>query len=638
MTNYIKELEIKSFRALKNVKYDNIGLVNKIYGKNGSGKTTTIEAINWVLSGETLDYGGTDELNINDLNPNEILDVKLTLSQGQTLQRKYGNKIQDNGNETLINYFYVNDVKCKNQKDYFDCVCKAFNLNYKTQQKLNLISCFINPYKFSLGVDSKILRKFIEELLNINIDKIVFDTGKFSKIIIDYNMQFGNFNNLIESYNKGIKNINANIDNANAVIGNNDVDFDENELENLKVEKRVLQQNYKPFDNPKLHELSNLYIEKKKELAQSQSDDILNNTCQEEKDIAKELVGLKNEYNSNVDKYNSAIATSNFLNTKLETTKNSLELTENLLKETKESSFETIICPHCNGIVNENGLNDFNEKKANKIKEINATIEAKKTEIENLTKEKNANDLKVDDLIDLLSAEQKQLSKLKSDLEKIKKDPNRINKSQKTIDLEKIVETTEIDLAKLKEQYEMDKANYNNDYNNKLNEIETKINALLISKEKKSFITKAIDEKRKLLKEKEELENKIVIAKEFKKVKIQETKKQLSKIFGDDLDFEFIKEYKTSDNFKEVCYATLKGIKYSSMNTANKLKIGILIIKKLKEYIGGCDLPIVFDISDNLGNEALNNIISNANTQLFFTSVDKEDKEERSLCIVKEIK
>lgn len=33
MINFIKEVYIKSFRALRDVKYDNIGLINEVYGK-----------------------------------------------------------------------------------------------------------------------------------------------------------------------------------------------------------------------------------------------------------------------------------------------------------------------------------------------------------------------------------------------------------------------------------------------------------------------------------------------------------------------------------------------------------------------------------------------------------------------------
>ena len=51
----IKSIRIKKFRKLENVNEENIGLINELYGSNGSGKTSFISFISWVLWGETLD-------------------------------------------------------------------------------------------------------------------------------------------------------------------------------------------------------------------------------------------------------------------------------------------------------------------------------------------------------------------------------------------------------------------------------------------------------------------------------------------------------------------------------------------------------------------------------------------------------
>ena len=69
----IKSINIKKFRQLENVFEENIGLINELYGSNGSGKTSFISFITWLLYGETLDYGKNDEMNIDSYKPYDTI-------------------------------------------------------------------------------------------------------------------------------------------------------------------------------------------------------------------------------------------------------------------------------------------------------------------------------------------------------------------------------------------------------------------------------------------------------------------------------------------------------------------------------------------------------------------------------------
>lgn len=638
MINFIKEVYIKSFRALRDVKYDNIGLINEIYGKNGCGKTTTIEALNWMLSGETLDYGEKDDGNIDDLNHNELLDVTITMNDGQTFQRKFGYKLQENGEETQVNYFYANDRKCKNQKEYYQYIDSMFGLRFKTEQKLNLRTALINPYKFSLGVDPKILRKFIEELLNIDIDQKLMDTGKYIDIINDYTKNLKNYNYLIESYNKKMKDIDNQINVYNIQTENGKPEYDQIKLADLKTQKLSLQQNYKPFEDAKLHELTLLGNDLTRKLAESQKEDIVNSVSEEEKELNTKINELKTQYNHNVDKYNRLNSNTSILQSKIKYTQQEIEALTSEIVLLRNKKFEIITCPNCHTIINEKGLNEFNEKKANDIKEKEGSLNRRAEELSQYENDFNINTDDTNNLIEIMKTQKLNLSDLKTQLEKLLNDPNKIKKSSKTLELESQIETTKKQYDEQLTQYEINKQKYNDEYNSKLNDLDEEINKMIINYNESLNYQNAIDQKKKLFIEKEELQHKIQVAKDFKKDKIIETKNQIHKIFGDEVDFEFIQEYKTSDNFKEVCYATLKGVKYNSMNTANKLQIGVLIIKKIKEFIGGCALPIIFDISDNIGKQALNNILSNSSSQVFFTCVDRTDESERQLKVLKGIK
>lgn len=639
MKNYIKELNIISFRALRNVKYDQIGLVNEIYGKNGSGKTTTIEAINFMLSGETLDYGEKDEQNIDEKNPNDIIDIIITLSDGQTLERAYGNKIQENGNVTLVNYFYANGRKCKNQKEYYEYVDNMFNLKVSTKQKINLRSCFMNPYKFSMGVDPKILRKYIEELLGLDVDKKLFDTGKYTKILVDYNKQLKDFQKLMESYRQDKLKTNNDIEKTNDLIERMGGEtFDEEKFKALVIEKQSLQQNYKPYQDKVLEDLIKQHATLTEAYTKSHNEDLLNAVSPEEKELNAKIEKLKSECNKNIDSLsaynnNKAIKQSNARDLQ-----SSIESYERMIQSQRDLKFEELICPHCHKVVNENEEEKFNEQKAEKIKSLESKVISLKEDLEKTNKEYESYKTQYESTYNLIVKQKEQLKEMKSKLAEMQNLENKDIESEKTKSLKAQVNDLVDKITAQKENYEVNKAQYNIEYNDRLANLENQIAQLTVQKNAQDEVLNLREVKKTLLSNLETIEQKIACANEFKKAKIQETKNAIFTIFGDEVDFEFIKEYKSSDNFKEVCYATLKGISYSAMNTANQLQVGVLIIKKLQEFTGGCDLPIVFDISDNIGNKALNSILSNTSNQVFFTCVDRSDEIERQLKVLKEIK
>ena len=65
-----------------------------------------------------------------------------------------------------------------------------------------------------------------------------------------------------------------------------------------------------------------------------------------------------------------------------------------------------------------------------------------------------------------------------------------------------------------------------------------------------------------------------------------------NKIFGDEFQFEMLVKNKLNDNYKKVCYASIDGLEHNKSNTAKYLKLSIILLEKLKKYIGDCDIPI----------------------------------------------
>lgn len=67
----------------------------------------------------------------------------------------------------------------------------------------------------------------------------------------------------------------------------------------------------------------------------------------------------------------------------------------------------------------------------------------------------------------------------------------------------------------------------------------------------------------------------------FIQTMIREVNKKATEKTG--IDFVMLEENLTNDNLKEVCYATVDGIPFASINTAKKIEVGVRFIEKLKD-------------------------------------------------------
>ena len=101
----IEKLEIKNFKGVENVKLDKFGIVNSIYGKNNSGKSTILDCMMWLLCDCTLTYGETNNndvyLNLNK--PNELIEASLVVN-GNKLERVYGHRLNEDNTMSYLKY------------------------------------------------------------------------------------------------------------------------------------------------------------------------------------------------------------------------------------------------------------------------------------------------------------------------------------------------------------------------------------------------------------------------------------------------------------------------------------------------------------------------------------------------------
>lgn len=621
----IKSVEINKFRKLEDVKVDNIGLVNELNGSNGTGKTSFISFLTWMFYGETLDYGANDEMNIDTFNPNKYIGGKVMFDNDYSLARTYG--INEDG--SIKNDYFYNDRKCKSKTEYLECVKDVFNItnvnidNAKIKG-LNLIRALSDPYY--LNNNPNTFRELISKLINLDTYSILFKDERYAPIKNDYDKQKKDFDLCRDYYADSIKNVERDIVTLkNSIssdedkISNIDVSIDEltKEETDLKSQLDNVITNY----NKNLIEKQNALLSKQNELRIS-----IKNDNKQTDSLNAELVIQKKEYNSLVDELNSITRENNKIKMEIESINDVIEKYNIKYNTIKASEFTDIICPNCHTIINETDSKKFNLEKVANLNEC-------KTYIDELIKKRDALVLKETSTIE------SQINYKIKELNEINDKINNISdfESEETKKIKQEILVIQNEISKLEENKENQIEADSETINQKLLEIREKIriyNDDLCYRKKIEEETLAL---KNALKVKAKFDSKLSLLKNYKNEEILLLKKNTTKIFGTDFDFEMLVKNKTNDNYKKVCYASINGLEHIKENTAQYLYYAILMLEKLKKYINAdCDIPTIFDIADNLGDRALNKIINTIeNSQIFYTKIEFKDNVERNLKVVK---
>lgn len=619
----ITKVNIKKFRQLENVVEENIGLINELYGSNGSGKTSFISFITWLLYGETLDYGKNDDMNIDTFKPYELISGEIELEDGTTLARDFG--YNESGKKTQD--FFVNGRKVKKQDEYFNKVYECFGLESLSNLKIknfNLLKAMSDPYY--LPNNEAQFRELINVLLNFEPYEVLFEQEKYKDIQNDYYYQGYNYDNCKDFYNQKLKKIESDLLIANNIINEcKGVTFDENKYRELKEElNKVI--------SAKVETMQELVVATQKlndlqlQIIESRKNDYVNPKLSDEE---IELKDLKSKYNLLCDEYNNKHRENSFAQMRIKTVKEEKETLLADLERVRTSTFKEVKCPNCDCLVNEEDYKAFNKNKVETTKNIKERI----NELDGFLTECVIVDLEhyEKDLETLLS----KINALKEIINS--KTINNTSEQTKALETEynelyeQVLTLREQDL---KRQQEITQENHN-----KRLEIEQKISTLEFNKMKLDNLEVYKNEKQRLLDEKSVYELKLSLLNEFKIDEINLIKSKTTEIFGNDFEFEMLVKNKSNDNYKKVCYASIDGLEHNKSNTAKYLTLSIMLLEKLKAYIGGCTIPIVFDIADNIGKQARETIFKLINnSQIFYTRIADEVGVERTLNVIEKEK
>lgn len=618
----IIKIEIDKFRQLEDVVLD-VGLINELYGSNGAGKTSFISFISWILYGETLDYGKNDDMNIDSFKPNDSIGGTIYFTNGNdeySIRRIYG--YNEKGNK--INNFFINGRKSSNQKEYYDFINRIFGidkLNIKIKD-FNLIRALSDPYY--LPNKETQFRDFINSLLNIDIYSELFENEKYEKLKKDFDLQ-GGYDNIKAHYNQRLKTEQNNLlfyDTNIKEIKKSTSLFDENKYNTIKEELEKYK-NMK-FNSNVLKLLEDKMNDYEVKIVTSKQNDLINKPISNEE---VELKKLTEEYNKLVDEFNDSKIKNSNAKVDIFKTDNLIKALTDEIANVKSTSFTKVYCPNCNTLINDKDFKIYNTQKNQKLKE----LEIKLKKVNN--KKATIKLIPLKDIEDNLNSLEMQINAIRETLKA--KPINYTSEETKCLinDYNAVYE----DYVKTRTELNIKEKEFNETNNAKISELEMQLKDMENYKEQYQKLENIKSAKENTLNVINDCELRLSLLKEFKEDEIRTLENATSKIFGEDFKFTMLVENKTTDSFRNVCYANVDGLEHNRNNTAKYLKTSIIMLEKIKQFINpNCDIPTIFDIVDNIGKKTRNEIFDIINkSQIFYTRIADKENIKMELRVIK---
>lgn len=176
----LEKLTIKNYRCITNASFDFRGDKLAIEGENGKGKTSILEAIYWLLTGDLLKEGNNNSLKPVDAPIDTIVEVRGSFSfeaKQVEIVRQLEPVIKDDeltGNTTKAS---INGIAYDKQKDFIYEFERSLGIG-DLNTELDIVKLCSNPLYLAEKCEStdwQSIRKFIEQLasnkgLNIATD------------------------------------------------------------------------------------------------------------------------------------------------------------------------------------------------------------------------------------------------------------------------------------------------------------------------------------------------------------------------------------------------------------------------------------------------------------------------------------
>lgn len=614
----IKKITINSFRGIKNVEFELNEKLNVFTGANGIGKSTIIDSVMWVLANETLVYGLQDSDNRNFKDLKEPIHVLLELDNGVVLERKYADIWKENNDGDLVysrteNQLRINGAKytVKEYEEYIRDNIIKLDRNIKLPKGYNIVRSLMDYNYFGI-IDYKIARKFIEQVLNLKSDDDILNEEQFRDIKTDMQIFKYEIPKCMSKYRDEISKLDSSIENTQETLRENEKQYTQENLDkyNELFEERTKLLNSNYYHTQEYFELQSKIDNNNKEINEIEIS--INEEINELQNQVQDLNTKANYLLYDISKYQSEISKleRNINNANVE-----IEESQRLLEQTKEQKFNENNCPKCGYVLNESELRKQQEQKQERITFLNSNID-KYTQIlsalnDDLEKAKNELELKKQEH----SSKQEEFNSLQAKIREIQNTKANNNKIQTLTEANNEIRNQILEQLQASENERM----------KNIDELSNKLSELSNVK----YLGQTIEKLKSDLKQQKQLkalaENKLLLVKEFKELKLNMIKDNSNKVFPN-LDLEIIEVNENTGVMKEVCYVQLKNVEYKGINDGHKKLVGIMVIECIKKALNLSDLPIVFDKKADVDNDILQSIFNVTNCQILTTQVS-DDRE-----------
>lgn len=645
------KLSLKNFKGIKELDI-NFGDVTEIRGANATGKTTIVDAFDWLVFGKdskdrkdfnikTLDESGNElhglehsvigvlEVDGRNIKLARIYKEKWTKTRGQAEKELKGHTTE----------YQINEVPVS-MKEYQSKINEIFD-----EDKFKLIT---NPLYFT-NMNWKEQRKILLEIIGDVSDEKVIAYNKDLKPLEDL-IEDGidNFNKAtgarIKKLKESIKSIPYRIDECNNSIV--DENFEELEQEKIKIADEISKidsiiadkskaNNEKLKMQDKLYELKNNFNSKYNEAKNSMIDpkEELKNKIS---NAVYEKRKLESELNRLTDDRLSEVGLSSRCESNIENINSELESLRKQFKETREWKIEfneeNFICPTCQRKLEnddieakkEELIKNFEEKKAKKLKDINEAGKSNKSRLEDLNKKLEESNKIIAKLDEKINSKNQEIKEVESKIVKLNKELELISETEIVIKfdgMEKLqseIKSLEAKISAFNEVDNISLINEKRQLQAKLDDVTRLLNKKENNITLKARIKELEDEEKELSVSIAKQEGLQYLAEQFIRTKVELLEAGINNKFKGTVEFKLF-ENQINGGMSETCEALIDGVPFSNVNTAAQINAGLNILNTLCEHFNAY-APVFVDNAESV------NKIGKTESQLIKLTVSLDKK------------